>query len=700
MPAERGGMERQNQGTPSFLRQLSAANSGKGYWSAGWDVHAVHGGVVTVRGADVVLLVGSNDCLIPRDSVIEPGMPVGLRFPKELFSISPGFYVAMGDNELVGDNSYPLVRLYWNLTAEGSIQFVRKATLALNRAELAFKIKTVNDPVRFTRCDAVVLYIRKTDYPKISKVMERIYPQISAYLKNAEPAFTKRLTAGVGLAEDPGNGESFGSHRCQILAEAMVQAYEQGEKSLLGQLQVVRKCFGENGIDIEKPFVNAATVDEYDFRPPLHSVSRQTRVARAAESGADVLLHAAAEIGRRLLRATVWHNGLCNWMGMSEGGARLEIARAARTYSALGFDLYSGSSGVALFLSELYSSTGSDRARECALGAIGQALSRFDPTESHAPWGLYTGGMGIALATAYVGKALHEDQLLERAAGILQNFSNPGQLEGEFDFIFGKAGGVTALLLLRDLLGNESLLERAIELGDDLLRSAEKSGIGYSWRSPRVPCRRNLTGLAHGTAGVGFALMELFQATGNSHYRDGADRAFQYEDHWFDKEARNWQDFREEPGGSKRTKLPLRFSTSWCHGAPGIALSRLRAFEIVKDPKYKEVAITALQTTGRITRAWLHSGTSGYSLCHGLCGNAEILLDGSRVLGKEFAEGVAIADAVASLLLANTSKLDGTVDSGDSPGLMLGLAGRGHFYLHLNNPATRSILSMVVPLRK
>ena len=697
VPAAPEEAERQNLGAPSFVRTLSDANSGKGYYSEGWDVHGVHGGKVVLRRAGLRISADLRDCLVPKGRLVEVGMRVGLRFPKELLRISPGFYVALGDKELVDDSPSPLVRFYWNLSPEGSVQFMRKATLALNRAELPFKIKTVDDPTRFTRCDAVVLYIRKADYKAVSKSMGRVYSQIAGSLKNAEPAFTKRLAMGIGLAEDPGQGESFGSHRCNLLAEGLVRSYEEGKKSVQGQLQVIKKCFDENGIDLDRPFVSSATVDEYEFSTRLQIGQRLAEIP-ATELDTGALLDAASEIGQHLARAAVWYEGCCNWMGVSTGWPESELP--TKEYCALGPGIYSGSSGVALFLSQLHLATGDSEARRCALGAINHALSRFDAVKPQAFWGLLVGGMGIALVAACVGKALHERKLLECAARVLKNFSLSNQLQCEFDFTFGNAGAITALLRSRDLLRDDSLLERAVELGEDLLRSAEKSAIGYSWRSPRARGARNLTGFAHGTAGAGFALMELFQATGKSRYRDGADQAFEYERHWFDMEVQNWPDFREDLVENKRSKKPQRFSTAWCHGAPGIALSRLRAYEILKDPKYKEGAVTALQTTDRMTKAWLQSGTLNYSLCHGICGNAEILLYGSRVLGEEFAEGTTNAFTVARALLANATKVGHAahrkMELGEGPGLMLGEAGLGYFYLRLKHPPILSVLSMAL----
>jgi lantibiotic modifying enzyme len=128
-------------------------------------------------------------------------------------------------------------------------------------------------------------------------------------------------------------------------------------------------------------------------------------------------------------------------------------------------------------------------------------------------------------------------------------------------------------------------------------------------------------------------------------------------------------------------------------------LSRLRAYEIVKDPACKEEAITALQTTYGVTKTWLDSGTGNYSLCHGICGNADILLYGWQVLGQDFVEGLAIAHAVANTRVANSMKRYGLRHcrgKGEEPlGLMLGLAGIGYFYLRLYNQSIRSVLSLV-----
>ena len=679
--------------TPS-VEALSAANSGNGYWDNGWEVRMIEGGKVVVRRGGLELWVRPEDCLITQSTQIVPGTRLSLRFPKELLSISPGFYMALSDNALTWGDTQGLVRFYWNLSVEGAVRFIRDATAMLNQTNLPFKLKVLNDPNQFTRCDTVVLYIRRSDYDAASEILSTIYSVVSTSLRQRTPVFTKRLASGLGLAEDPGQEESFGEHRCRILAEGMIRAYEQCKKSLDERLQIVEDCFAEAGITLEKPFLNPGSSDCYHFQPRLKQQARSLRSkvpALHTDSNATTFLQTAEQIGQQLSQEAIWHQDRCNWLG-AEAGRNL----SAMTYKALGPTLYDGTSGVALFLAELHTVTGDAATRRTALGAIRQALSHADAVPPSSRLGLYSGWMGIALAAARIGKVLGEEELLCQTTQLLERSRRENQNQHEFDLISGSAGAIAALVVLRDILNDASLLDFAVRLGDELLQTADRSDAGYSWKSFAFPNQRGLTGFSHGTAGVGYALLELFHATGDSRYRSTAELAFNYERYWFDADAGNWPDFREVPIRGKRSKRPLSFATFWCHGAPGIALSRLHAFRILDDETCKAEAIIALQTTHKMSEMALQAGLENFSFCHGLAGNADVLLEGHKVLGQEWARAHFLALEVAKFGI-ETYALPGLqwpcgTHGGTTPGMLLGLAGIGYFYLRLYSPTTPSIL--------
>lgn len=684
-------------GMTPFVEALSAANCGKGHWEDGWVVRLISGGEVIVYRQGLELSARPEDLLIPQGKTIATGMQLSLRFPKEFLGISSGFYMAHGNAGLSDDGSQSIVRFYFNLTADGALSLMKQATLMLNQAKLAFNLKALNDHQGYSRCDSVVLYVRKNDYGHVATILREIYQDVSIHLKQRTPVFTKSLAPGVGLAEEPGQDSSFGEHRCRLLADGIIRAYEKRKKSLNDRLRIVAARFAEDGIDLEMPFLNPGSTDDYHFESPrLVKKSSSFRITSQLDFDRKEFLAIAEAIASGLSQDAVWQKDRCNWLGAEPADLTLNGQQSKLSYRALGPDLYDGTSGVALFLAELHAATGDVPARRTALGAIRQALSRVDALPPSKQVGLYTGAVGIAFAAAGVGSITGEEHLLEQAAKLLRNLANEEYQGREFDLIAGTAGAVVALLILRDTLDDKSLLDYAVRLADNLLERAVKSNVGYSWESPVSSKQPNLTGFSHGTAGVGYALLELFHATGETRYRLGAEGAFNYERHWFDRTAGNWPDFREEVGKGRRRNSPLSFASLWCHGAPGIALSRLRAFHLLGDDTCKAEAITALETTRNTISRWLESGTENYSLCHGLTGNAETLIYGCEVLGAEVEEDHKLIAEVANAGVERYEKPGASWPCGSggeqTPSLMLGLAGIGYFYLRLSNPKIPSIL--------
>ena len=131
------------------------------------------------------------------------------------------------------------------------------------------------------------------------------------------------------------------------------------------------------------------------------------------------------EIGGRLAMAAVWHEDRCNWLGAEplpryDSGGPVQV-----TYGTLGPDLYSGTSGVALFLAELFASTREAWARRTAAGAARHALSRANTLPPHSRLGLFTGWIGIALTCVRASILLDEPGLLDGAAASSSNAATP-----------------------------------------------------------------------------------------------------------------------------------------------------------------------------------------------------------------------------------------------------------------------------------
>jgi len=254
-----------------FADALSAANTGQGSREEGWQVRAVQDGQVVVERHQLRLWVAAAEVVTAGGSRPEAGGMVSVRLPKELLKLSPGFYMALGDEGLPCHDAEPLVRFYWNLESDTAPRLVRELTGRLNQARIPFRLKVVNDHRRYTRCDAGVLYVPRRHYPTVVAVVRTVHGAVRDGLAPQTPALTKQLAPGLGLAEEPPGGDSFGTHRCGLLADGIIRAHEQGRRSLADRMQVIADRLEEDGISLDAPFLNPGSCDVYLFAAPAPS---------------------------------------------------------------------------------------------------------------------------------------------------------------------------------------------------------------------------------------------------------------------------------------------------------------------------------------------------------------------------------------------------------------------------------------------
>jgi lantibiotic modifying enzyme len=409
-------------------------------------------------------------------------------------------------------------------------------------------------------------------------------------------------------------------------------------------------------------------------------------------SSDGAFLEAAASIGRGIAAEAIWHAGRCTWTGAAPDPARPQ--RAA--YAALGRDLYGGTAGVGLFLARLAAATGDRAARRTAIGALRHAVGAPPRPPGAGRDGLYAGRAGIAWAAATGATLLGEEELRAGARAVVAQA--PGRAERLPDLATGLAGAILGALALAAALGDPRLAEAAVADGDGLIRRGTVDARGWSWPTAGRPRPPHLCGVAHGAAGIGAALVELFAASGEARFRTAGLGAFAYERSWLDARSGTWPDLRlPAPRTGDPDRLPSPAAGTWCHGEAGIALTRLRARAVLGPGPHAADGATALATTARGLAEALPYELADLSLCHGAGGAADVLLSAAAVPGGRWRALAQPAVELGRLALERYAGSGrpwpcGTPEQ-TTPGLLLGTSGIGWLLLRLHDPDVGSPLA-------
>jgi lantibiotic modifying enzyme len=403
-------------------------------------------------------------------------------------------------------------------------------------------------------------------------------------------------------------------------------------------------------------------------------------------------LEACATIARRIVADAVWANGRCSWVGaVTEPELPWRVE-----YHALGPSLYGGTAGVGLFLAHVAAATGDKSARQTAVGALLHAASCATTSPANRRDGFQAGVLGIAWAAAGAALVLEEEELHASAVALSGCPVGRSRPDRSADLIVGISGSTLGLLALASQLDDWRLAERASATGDILISRATVTSRGWSWASPGHRYPAHLCGISHGAAGIGWALLELFAATGDDRFRTAAIGAFTYERSWLDRRTGRWPDLRvgDRRCGS-RSSIDSGIVGTWCHGEAGIAMTRLRAVAVLGTGPHSGDAEIALATTHRHLADALPYAIHDLSLCHGLAGSAHVLLE-AAALDRRWQQAADLAAQLGHVMVERYAGSEQPWPCGTSgeitPSLYLGLSGIGWLLLRLHEPAIPSPL--------
>jgi HopA1 effector protein family len=249
---------------PTFVSRLSLSNRSQHRWESGWTVYAV------AQNGQLSLQKGDRQRMAIPGEYISTGAPgmlpqngsiVTVVVPRESANAQPAFYFMYGETLSDVWDDYALLRFYFHATAECVPDLIEYLTDRLNRYQVPFRMKTLNEPAMYQRSDAVVLYLAKRYYDIATRIVRDLPDAIGGLLRSTTPLFTLPIQTGVGMAEDPNNGESFGMNRCRMVAEGIVDAWMKGDQSVGGRLSAIAARFAAGGFNFNLPYLSPGSTE-------------------------------------------------------------------------------------------------------------------------------------------------------------------------------------------------------------------------------------------------------------------------------------------------------------------------------------------------------------------------------------------------------------------------------------------------------
>lgn len=276
----------------------------------------------------------------------------------------------------------------------------------------------------------------------------------------------------------------------------------------------------------------------------------------------------------------------------------------------MGIELYDGIGGVAIFLAilkrrELLQNT------NLLENILARLFMHTDKKRINGT-GLFTGEGSVAFTYALLYIILEEERFLTYAEKQASRLSTLYKYDQNYDLLSGNAGAIVLLIILYTLTREEKWKILAIEIGDWLWSKAVEQDQGYGWKLKS--CENVLGGMAHGNSGFMMAYAALLEHTGNQKYVKIIEELLNYENSLFDEEAGNWRDMR-----SPNQKI---YQNSWCNGASGILLARMKLAELPDFIGYERIH-RDIDSAAKVLFEKID--LRGLCLCHGIVGNYFIM---------------------------------------------------------------------------
>jgi HopA1 effector protein family len=249
-----------------FFAALHESNQGQGFGDPDWQVIGQDDdGLVAVKKQELTLHLIPDQHLAPIEQSTEIGATVTVKMPRN--RLQNGCYIAIGNAGLTDSEEAQQVNIFFNVAAAGAAFLMRDLTTHFNTQQIPFTFKLPYDPLDYDRQDTATLSFYKPHYPTVWQALSTLSAETQSHLRPARPFCTKPIAPGIALAEEPDSKfsaqETFGTHRCQLIANGLLAAHQQAESAAEFRLVAILNQFYESALELEYAHLNAGSEDIY-----------------------------------------------------------------------------------------------------------------------------------------------------------------------------------------------------------------------------------------------------------------------------------------------------------------------------------------------------------------------------------------------------------------------------------------------------
>jgi len=333
--------------------------------------------------------------------------------------------------------------------------------------------------------------------------------------------------------------------------------------------------------------------------------------------------------------------------------------------------LYDGVPGIGLFIAYCYKVTGHEHFLDYARRAHKLVRNLARSRDYLASCGAFSGYTGLIYVDLHLSKLLGSMPIIRDPTVKSRIQALLDQADLTFDVISGSAG-VLIVLARWLLMERDTSVRRLARTAASALAKLRERDI---W-DRLVDRGRMLGGIAHGTAGVAWALAEWLQIEDSAEHRELLDIAFRHQIS-FERTFGKWIDARDG-----------KLNSFWCHGAAGIGLAADRISKLLTVENSKAVVESTIEAVLD------ERNCESHCLCHGTLGNADLLLQAGRIEAAR-----ELARTVLDAATREGAWRFGLGSARISYGLMCGLAGIGFGLLRIAIPTQiPSVLTLDGPV--